>query len=547
MTNRLLRLAGAAALAGGLAASAAPAAVAQAATTAAPQASGISQEQALALTARLDALEKQNEALQARVAELNAKVAAAQLPLRGEIGPQPKAAFAGARPVIASADGKFTLTPHVVMQLDAATYDQASPGPVASDLRRSGPALGASASNVDLAHARDLKAGNLFRRARIGVDGKAFGDWQYRILFDFAGGSGVENTGQLYETWIQYDGFNPAHVRVGAFSPSLGLEDQGSTNGMPFLERSAIVDMARGLAGGDTRTAVQLFGSGERWLAAAAVTGRTIGVLSTGTASAVPQSYGDQLGYTARIAGTPLRGKDWLMHLGANGSYVAQPANTSGPAADGTTPLSAHAIGFSSTPEIRVDGTKLINTGNIPARHASTLGAEFALQRKNLLLQAEYQRLGVSRADGLADPRFTGYYLQGVWSLTGEPRVYNTASAAFDAPAVAHPFSFGHGAWGAWELGLRYSDSDLNFEAGAPGALQTGAAIRGGEEKNLTAGLNWYWNSLARVMLDYQRVRIDRLSPASSTSAAGSIWLTPAGAQIGQQFNVWSVRTQFAF
>jgi phosphate-selective porin OprO/OprP len=525
---------------------AAPAALAQAVTTAAPQPSGVSQEQALALSARLDALEKQNEDLAAQVADLKAQVAAGQGAIREEIHAEPKVAFSGARPVISSPDGRFSLTPHVVMQFDAAEYDQADAGPVASDLRRSGPALGASASNVDLAHARDLKTGDLFRRARIGIDGKAFGDWQYRILFDF-GGSGVENTGQLYETWIQYDGFNPAHLRVGAFSPSLGLEDQGSTNGMPFLERTTIVDMARGLAGGDTRTAAQVFGYGDRWLAAAAITGRTIGVINTGTASAVAQTFGDQLAYTARVAGTPLRGEGWLVHVGANGSYVAQPPNGSGPATDGTTPLSAHAISFSNTPEIRVDGTKLINTGNIPADHASTLGAEFAAQHSNLLLQAEYQRLGVSRSDGLADPHFTGYYVQGVWTLTGEPRAYNTATAAFDAPVVAHPFSFGHGGWGAWELGVRYSDSDLNFDAGAPGTLQTGASIRGGEEKNVTAGLNWYWNSLARVMFDYQRVRIERLSPASSTTAANTIWFTPAGAQIGQSFNVWSVRTQFAF
>ena len=58
---------------------------------------------------------------------------------------------------IETSQSKFTANLHGVMQLDTAYYDQASPGPVATDLRRSGPALGASASNIDLTHARDLK------------------------------------------------------------------------------------------------------------------------------------------------------------------------------------------------------------------------------------------------------------------------------------------------------------------------------------------------------------------------------------------------------
>ncbi|HEX4710255.1 porin [Phenylobacterium sp.] len=530
----------------GLLCSAAPAALAQAMATAPTVGSGISQEQALALTARLDALERQNAELAAQIQDLKAQASAQTQAVRDEVHNAPTVSVAGGRPTITSADGKFSVSLRGVIQFDAAAYDQASPGPITTDLRRSGGALGASASNVDLTHARELKNGDLFRRARIGIDGTAFGDWDYRILLDF-GGSGVENTGQLYEGWLQYNGLKPVRIRVGAFSPSLGMDDQGSTNGMPFLERSTATDLARNLAGGDTRTGAQLFGYGDHWLAAGAVTGRIVGVLNTGTATPVLQTYGDQLGLTGRLAGTPFYGQDWLIHLGGNGSYVVRPANTTGPSTTGATLVTGQTVSFSDTPEIRVDGTRLINTGNIPARHASTLGAEFAAQRKNLLLQAEYQRLGVERSDGFANPHFDGFHVQGIWNITGETRRYNIQTAAFDAPPVARPFNWGHGGWGAWEAGLRYSDSDLNFDPGSPGTFQTGSSIRGGEEKNITAGVNWYWNSLARVMFDFQNVRIERLSPATSSTAASTIWFTPPGAQIGQTFNVWSVRTQFAF
>ncbi len=536
----------------GLLCSAAPAALAQTVATAPAQAaSGITQEQALALTARLDALEQRNEELESQITDLKAQVAGNEQQIREDVAAQPKVSLANGRPTFTSADGKFSASIRGVFQLDTAAYDARGAGPTSTDLRRSGPALGASASNVDAAHARDFKAGTLFRRARLGVDGTAFGAWDYRLLFDF-GGSGVENTGQLYEGWLQYNGLKPFRFKVGAFSPLLGLDDQGSTNGMPFLERATVSDITRGLAGGDTRLAAQAFGYGDHWLAAAAVTGRTIGTINTGTASAVPQTFSDQLAFTGRLAGQPLAlaGLDvpgWLVHVGVNGSYVTRPADTAGPTTAGIIPTTSRTISFSTTPEIRVDATRLINTGNIPAKNAYAAGLEFAAQHGPFLLQSEYQRFGVERADGLGSPHFQGYYVLGSWLLTGESRKYNTQTAAFDAPPVATPFAWGKGGWGAFELAARYSDTNLNYHEGRAGTLQTGDSIRGGEEQNITVGLNWYWNTLARVMFDYQHVKVDRLSPATTAAAASTLWLTPAGAQIGQTFNVWSVRTQFAF
>ena len=489
---------------------------------------------------RIRQLESTVADLQAAIADLKAQTSAAVRDVRTQEAALPTISLNGA-PTFATADGRFSTTVHAVMQLDTAAYSQQSAGPIATDLRRSGPALGASATNVDLTHARDLKDGTDFRRARLGLDGTAFGDWNYRLTLDFAG-SGVENTGQVYETWLQYSGFKPFKFRIGAFAPSLGLEDQGSTNGMPFLERSVSSDLARGLAAGDTRLAAAIFANGDHWLASGAVTGRTVGVINTGTAAAVPQTYGDQLGFVGRLAGTPFYGQDWLVHVGVHGSYVDRPANSAGPATTGLTPITNYVIGLSNTQELRVDGTKLINTGNIDAKHAGTVGAEFAVQKANFLLQSEYEHFTVDRTDvGLSSPHFDGYYVQGLWTITGEPRKYNTGTAAFDAPAVAHPFSRKDGTWGAFEFGVRYSDMNLNYLNGAFGTAPAASTIRGGDEKDVNVGLNWYLNSVFRFMLDYDHVRIDRLSPNAA------LYQTPTGAQIGQSYDAVAVRTQFAF
>jgi phosphate-selective porin OprO/OprP len=504
------------------------------------------------LHAQDEALTAQDQALEAEVQELKQGQAVQVQTLETQAHdlqtveakePAPPAVITNmlsGRPVWTSANGRFTLTMHTVMQLDTGAYFQPAAGPTATDLRRSGPALGATAANVDLVHARDLKDGTDFRRARLGFDGTAFGDWDYRLLFDF-GGSGVENSGQLYETWVQYTGFKPFRIRVGAFSPSIGMEDQASTSGMPFIERSVVEDLARGLAAGDTRLAAQVYGWGDTWLVSGAVTGRTVGVINTGTAAAVPQTFGDQVGFVGRAAFVPLHGDDWLVQVGVHGSYVDRPPNTAGPAANGVTALSAHVVALSNTQQLRVDGTKLINTGNIDAASADTIGAEFGAQKSNFIVQAEYEDFGVRRTDVASDPNFTGYYIEGLWTITGEPRNYNHQTAAFDAPIPVHPFSWDEGTWGAWEVGVRYSDIDLNYHAGAAGKAQPATGIRGGEEQNVSLDLNWYPNSLVKFMLDYEHVHIDRLSPNAA------IFATPVGAQIGQTYDALAVRSQFSF
>jgi phosphate-selective porin OprO and OprP len=432
------------------------------------------------------------------------------------------------KPVIATQDGRFTANLAAVMQFDVADYFQRSAGPLATDLRRGGSA-------AETAHARSLADGSTFRRARIGINGKAFGDFDYNVLLDF-GGSGLEDAGHVQELWLQYSGWQPAHIRVGAFPPFIGLEDAGSTNGMLFLERPAPADIARSLAGGDFREAGQIAFTGGRWFASAAVTGRLV---NTQGASAT-QAYRNQLGLIGRVALLPVKDDRSIVHLGLHGSYVAHAADTGGPDATGTT--ARYTIQMRERPELRVDGTRLIDTGGLDADHAYSAGAEIALQHDNFFLQGEYERLGVSRRlPTLSDPHFHGFYVEGSWILTGQKRRYNDGNFAFDGPRVDKPFDPLKGQWGVWELAARYSDMNLNYRQGAAGTAPTADAVRGGEQHIVTAGLNWYLNQIARIMLDYQHVKIERLSPNATS------FQTPVGAEIGQAYSTGEMRFQLAF
>lgn len=507
--------------------SASSAALAQQAT-APTQPVGISQEQLLSLVARLDALEKRNEELEAQVLDLKAATAGSDQAIRDQVAAQPTVSLANARPTFTSADGQFTASLRGIIQLDAAQYDQRAPGPLATDYRR-----GSYGDATEADRARDLGDGTNFRRVRFGVEGKAWGDWAYNFLFDF-GGSGVEEAGKITNAYIEYAGLQPVRLRVGAFSPITGLEDATSNTASLFPERAAIAELVRGLAGGDGRTGAAALANGDRWSIFGAVTGAVV----------TTQAFDEQLGLIGRVTYLPIKGQDYLVHVGANANIIVNPATTGpdvGPAG------AASPVRLRERPEMRVDGTRLVDTGNIDSDGAQAYGLEFGAQLKALTLQAEYFWIDVDRRNSaLADPSFGGWYVQGAWTLTGQARRYNAANGGFDVPRVEKPFSLKQRTWGIWELAARYSDLDLDYHAGADGTAPTANSVRGGEQQIFTIGLNWYPNNNVRFLADYQRVEVDRLSPGGTAWGAGAL-TPPAGAQVGQNLNIWSFRTQYAF
>jgi phosphate-selective porin OprO/OprP len=156
---------------------------------------------------------------------------------------------------------------------------------------------------------------------------------------------------------------------------------------------------------------------------------------------------------------------------------------------------------------------------------------------RNFLLEGEYFRYQIDRrvtgATPLGDPRFSGWYVQGVWVLTGENRPYNPAEARFDAPKLNYNFNPAAGTWGAWELAARYSRTDLNWHEGNFGAATPTGGVRGGEQEVTTVGVNWYLNPDIRFMFDFLHVDVDRLNAA--------------GVQIGQKYNAIALRSQLTF
>jgi phosphate-selective porin OprO/OprP len=444
---------------------------------------------------------------------------------------QPRVSVNYGRFTITSADGRNSIAFRAVVQADAAYYDQDPAGPLNTDYRRG--SVGATANRENNA-ARDLSDGMYFRRARFGLEGLIARDFNYRLLVEL-GGAGTEAPGRINDAWISYSGFAPFTLQIGAFSPPANLDDGVPADETLFIERATPSELSRALAAADGRLGVGIRGNGARWMGALTYTGRTV---------ADPEVLDAQSAVVGRTGFLALTNADYNLHVGASATYVIKPADT------GLDTIGVRSgIRFRDRPELRVDSTRLVDTGVIDAEHAYAIGAELAGNWRQFYVQAENYWYGVDRKSALENPSFGGYYVQGSWLITGESHRYNMANGAYQAPRPRLPFN-SSGGIGAWELAIRFSHMDLDYAEGDVATAAMPSSVRGGVQDIWTLGVNWYVTPNLRFVLNCQRVDVDRLNPAGPGNLApfGAAPATPPiGVQIGQQYNAYSLRSQFSF
>jgi phosphate-selective porin OprO/OprP len=492
----------------------------------------ISEQRAL-LESQARLLEAQQAKLDALTRKLGEPAAAAAEPQKVAAPGSPKLTFSNGRPTITAADGKSSFAVRANVQLDGAIYDEDKEGPLTTDYRRG--SVGATANRENNA-ARDFSEGFYFRRARFGVEGNIAQSFSYRLLLEL-GGSGTEGPTRINDAWIAYTGLAPFTFQLGAFSPPSNMDDGTTPEDLPFLERASASELSRSLGGADGRIGLGLKANGERWMSAFTITTRTVNDAEV---------FDGQLAAVGRAGGLIATGSGFNVHLGASGTYVISPPDFGSSAAP-----PRHGMRFRDRPEIRVDSVRLIDTGSLDAAHASVFGMEFGANWQSLYLQGEHFWFDVERraATGLADPEFTGYYLQGSWMVTGESRRYNPVTGSFQNPRPKAPFARDGGA-GAWEFAARYSNMNLNFQQGVDGAAAAAGGIRGGEQNILTLGVNWYLNPNFKVMMNYLLIDVARLNPAgpgNPTPFGAPPATPPVGVEIGQDLDVIAIRSQYSF
>ena len=453
--------------------------------------------------------------------------------------------FDNSRPTVRSGDGRFTLSFRARFQFDSATFFQDSPS-----------------SPTNFAQFKDLSSGTVVRRAYFGIEGKAFNDFWYEFRLNgggsdggSAGAAGVPAGGEgdplVNLARVQYNGIPNFRINVGIIEPVQTLDGSISSGQLIFLERPEIENIAAdSFGGGDSRRGIEatfqktdIFRPGDNLIISGAFTGGKTG------SNAGHANLGDE--QTQAFGRVVYRiWSDGISNLQIGGSGGAA-LYTGGK--NTANPLDSLGLRFRDRPEIRVDGTRLIDTGTINAKSGDYYGFDAAGNWRNFYIGGEYMNFTADRlASGVcpgvgckaADhPNFSGWFVEGTWVLTGETRQYspsamNNEYGAFNAPRVANPFSFSGDSWGAWEVAVRYSDTNLNWHENFAGSAVAQAGIAGGDERIVALGLNWYLNQNIRIMVDDNIVTVKKLS------APGADPKVPLH-QIGQSFNVLGARVQF--
>jgi len=167
------------------------------------------------------------------------------------------------------------------------------------------------------------------------------------------------------------------------------------------------------------------------------------------------------------------------------------------------------------------------DTGNFYAVSQTLVNPELMVQWGSLIIQSEYTASWFNGAkaaqnlpgSSLGNVFFSGGYTEVLYFLTGENRDYNRQTGVFGRVIPKETFSIAKGTWGAWQVGIRYDYLDLNSGHPANG----GSIVNGGNNDNMTIGVNWFLNPSARFQFNYTCSWINNQAPVTFPGTLGSL------------------------
>ena len=263
-------------------------------------------------------------------------------------------------------------------------------------------------------------------------------------------------------------------IQIGQFQPPMGLELITSSRDIAFMEPAAPLQaLAPGVEAG-IQIGRPVFDQRATW--ALGIFAPGAGSQDYGTAS---QDFGSLIG---RVTWLPYYHPDSdvpaanrLLHVGLSANVLYSSSST---------------LQYQSRPESHI-APYVIDTEEIDANSAETAGIEVAWVNGPFSAQGEFLYSNISAANDGGDLAFYGGYVYASWYLTGESRSYNPTTGAFNRLIPRHNFCFHGGGWGAVELAVRFSYTDL-----------TDGPVAGGRLNLLMAGVNWYLQPHVRWMFN---------------------------------------------
>jgi phosphate-selective porin OprO/OprP len=296
------------------------------------------------------------------------------------------------------------------------------------------------------------------RRAELVLKGKGPGNFEWALGYDASG------DGKFLDAFAKYKlGGNGNHfIQAGQFKQPNSLEELSSTKNNDFISKA----MATNTFAVARRLGVGYAYGDSNWGVTASMFGREL-----------TRNRAHGSGYGARGFWAPINDKGNILHMGL--SYVDYDTD-------------ADTLRYRARPDADLSN-RLIDTGNLlDTDRIGTLGVEGMWIHGPVKLQTEYMSSRVSRyGAGSGDFTGTSGYVSGVWNVTGETWGYKAGTPGTSLPD--------NPAAGMWQLGLRYDTMDLDD-----------AGVLGGKMDTITAGVNWYWRSNFKFMLNYVKASSDR-------------------------------------
>jgi len=179
--------------------------------------------------------------------------------------------------------------------------------------------------------------------------------------------------------------------------------------------------------------------------------------------------------------------KDKVLHLGVNLRWGKPEDNK---------------IRFKSRPE-SYPAPYFIDTGSFPSDSIRMAGYEAYYRTKRWLFGSEYWWVFVS-SEAQRNPVFNGGEFVATYLFNDATRAYNTIGGYFrDVEPKRTVFEGGPG---AWELVIRYSQSDFNSKN-----------VKGGAFNRITPQVNWYLSENVRLELNYGYGHLNRFGLNGNT------------------------------
>ncbi|MFA5983020.1 MAG: porin [Methylococcaceae bacterium] len=390
-----------------------------------------------------------------------------------------------------SADGNFKAAINGRLQVDSQV-----------NVNGNNPAANTGANTTN-----QLADGVNLRRARLGIEGSFYKNYEYKFEYDFSRGNGTATAG-ITDAFVNWKVTGPFALRFGQFKEPFSLEEATSNRFLTFIERNQIVNSFSdnpnaykvGIGANYALDRLALFTAFQTETIGAGFSNNS-STNSNGNNNRNNGSGDTGWDFTGRIVGRPwYKNERKFLHIGSSGSYRSVNNNYT---ANGD--LSSGGFSFTSTPDGNVDRTAILNTGNLTTGNINSLaarqvssfsrfGLESAVVYGPFSAQAEYIQTNISGRGYGSGETLEGYYGYVSYFLTGESRAYKAKTGAWDRIKPTHRFGLDKG-WGAWEVALGYDRLNLNDNI-----------IQGGEAQTLKAALNWYPHSHMRLMANFVHV-----------------------------------------